>query len=73
MKKLALLGAIICGVFAASVYAADFSLTGLVSSQLHFTYHGNQFGGTIFFRDLKDVSETLMCNNIPKACTKQIR
>jgi hypothetical protein len=57
----------------ASSDASNFSLDGLSTSALHFIYHGNQFGGTIFFRDTVPVSETLILNGVTKTCTQQVR
>jgi hypothetical protein len=73
MRKIIVLFAIVLSLFLGSSYATDFSLDGLSTSALHFIYHGNQFGWTIFFRDTVDISETLVLNWITKSCTKQIR
>jgi hypothetical protein len=73
MRKIILLLAIILSLSLGSSYASNFSLDGLPTSALHFIYHGNQFGGTIFFRDTVAVSETLILNGVTKICTQQIR
>ncbi|MEI7563703.1 MAG: hypothetical protein WCJ39_09030 [bacterium] len=72
MKKCFLILIIVFGCMSFAS-ASTFSIDGLASSQLHFIYHGNQFGGTIFFRDTQAVTETLMLNGIPKSCNQQIR
>lgn len=73
MKKLLCFISLILWLFVASTFATDFSLNGLATSELHFIYHGNQFGWTIFFRDTIPVTETVLLNGVSKTCTQQVR
>jgi hypothetical protein len=73
MKKIFILVSIVLGLFGASVSATNFSVSGLPYSELIFRKNGNDFWGSIFFKDTINVSETVILNWIPKSCTKQIR
>lgn len=53
--------------------AEDLDLTTFATTALHFNYNGNNFGGKIFFKDVKSVNETVVLNWVSKSCTKQIR
>ncbi len=53
--------------------ATDLNLTSLHTTDVHFNYNGNNFGGKLFFRDIKTVAETVVLNWVRKSCTKQIR
>jgi len=55
------------------VDAADLDLTSFSTTALHFNYNGNNFGGKIFFKDTKQVTETVVLNGVSKSCSKQIR
>ena len=53
--------------------ATDLNLTSLHTTDVHFTYNGNNFGVKLFFKDIKTTSETVVLNGEKKTCTKQIR
>jgi len=53
--------------------ATDLNLTSMHTTDVHFNYNGNNFGGKLFFNDVKTVAETVVLNWAKKTCTKQIR
>lgn len=54
-------------------HAATLNLNNFAATDLHFAYNGNSFSAKVFFKDLKQVSETVVLNGVRKSCTKQVR
>lgn len=42
--------------------ATDLNLTSMHTTDVHFNYNGNNFGGKLFFNDVKTVAETVVLN-----------
>lgn len=55
------------------VYASDFSINNLPTTNAHFSNNGNDFWGALFFKDTKKTSETVALNGSRKNCGKQVR